>query len=49
MKTTRTRMLIVFAAASVVISFFMHWDWDGFSRGFYDGFHDARPPIHGTR
>jgi hypothetical protein len=26
MKTTRTRMLLVFTVAAVIISFFMHWD-----------------------
>ncbi len=35
MKTTRTRMLIVFLAAAVVISFFMHWE--EVARGFRQG------------
>jgi hypothetical protein len=47
MKTTRTRMLIVFAAAAVVISFFMHWD--DMSQGFHDGYTGVRQPIHGAR
>lgn len=47
MKTTRTRMLIVFAAAAVVISFFMHWD--EMRSGFNDGYNDGRPPTHSGR
>ncbi len=46
MKTTRTRMLIVFAAAAVVISFFMHWD--DLAQGARDGWNDY-PPVEHTR
>jgi hypothetical protein len=37
MKTTRTRMLVVFITAAVIISFFMHWDdvVSGFRSGYY--------------
>jgi hypothetical protein len=38
-------MLIVFAAAAVVISFFMHWE--DMAQGFHDGYNDV--PIHSTR
>ena len=47
MKTTRTRMLIVFAAAAVGISFFMHWD--DVSQGFRDGYYGAQPQVRQTR
>ncbi len=44
MKTTRTRMLIVFASAALIISFFMHWvdvsqGWKDAGRGYNDGIH----------
>ncbi len=47
MKTTRTRMLIIFAAAAVVISFFMHWE--DVRQGFIDGWYEdsSQPPVPG--
>jgi hypothetical protein len=44
MKTTRTRMLIVFTAAAVIISLFMHWK--DLSEGFRDGWNSGG--IHST-
>ena len=40
MKTTRTRMLVVFIAAAIVISFFMHWE--DFAKDFREGWRDAQ-------
>ena len=42
MKTTRTRMLMVFAAAAVIVSFFMHWE--AVSQGARDGWNAAGQP-----
>ena len=36
MKTTRTRMLIVFIAAALIVSMFTNWD--DVERGFKDGY-----------
>ena len=39
MKTIRTRMLIVFTAAAIVISFFMHWK--DIEQGYRDGYYST--------
>ncbi len=40
-------MLIVFTAAAIVISFFMHWD--DFAAGFNDGFNAVPRPAASHR
>ncbi|HET7435286.1 MAG TPA: hypothetical protein VFN10_11310 [Thermoanaerobaculia bacterium] len=42
MTTTRSRMLLVFIAAAVIVSLFM--DWHDFADGFRDGWNDADKP-----
>jgi len=37
MKSVRTRMLIVFTAAAIVVSFFIHWDEDELKKAARDG------------
>ena len=39
MKSVRTRMLIVYTVAAIVVSFFIHWDEmvDGFNAGWKAG------------
>jgi hypothetical protein len=39
MKRRRTRMLIVVITASIIISFFMHWD--ELEKGFRDGLNEG--------
>ncbi|HEY3055776.1 MAG TPA: hypothetical protein VGK31_07590 [Thermoanaerobaculia bacterium] len=45
MKSVRTRMLIVFTAAAIIVSFFIHWD--EMEKGFREG-RDAGA-VHWTR
>ena len=42
MKTTRSRMLLVFLAAAFIVSVFMHWNEFAadVDRGFHDGMED---------
>ena len=47
MKTTRTRMMIIFMTAAVVISFFIRWnDTARQFRDFRDGWNDG---VHAKR
>lgn len=39
MKTTRSRMLIVFTAAAIIISLFT--SWDDVERGWHEGYNDG--------
>jgi hypothetical protein len=39
MKTTRSRMLIVFTAAAIIISLFSNWD--SLARGWQEGYNDG--------
>lgn len=39
MKRRRTRMLIVVITASIIISFFMHWD--ELEKGYRDGWNEG--------
>ena len=40
MRTTRSRMLLVFVAAAFIVSIFMHWD--EVARDFKAGWDDAQ-------
>lgn len=40
MKTIRTRMLVVFTAAAIIISLFTNWEQT--ERGFREGYNDAQ-------
>lgn len=43
MKTTRSRMLLVFVAAALIVSIFT--DWRDLAAGFRDGWNDAGRPV----
>ncbi len=45
MKSVRTRMLVVFTAAAIVVSFFIHWD--EMEKGFREGRDGGA--VHSTR
>ena len=45
MKTIRTRMLVVFTAAAIIISLFTNWE--EMERSFREGYNDAQQ--HRTR
>jgi hypothetical protein len=43
MKTTRSRMLLVFVAAALIVSIFMHWN--EVSRDFKHGWDDGTEAV----
>lgn len=46
MRSVRTRMLVVFIAAAIVVSFFIHWD--EMEKGYRDARRDDGA-LHSTR
>ncbi len=44
MKTIRSRMLLILIAASVIVSFFVHWE--DAAAGFRDGWNESRSTAH---
>jgi hypothetical protein len=47
MKTTRSRMLLVFVAAAIIVTLFMKWETiaPDILKGFRDGYLSAAPEI----
>ncbi|HEX8171111.1 MAG TPA: hypothetical protein VF824_11280 [Thermoanaerobaculia bacterium] len=43
MRTTRSRMLLVFVAAAIIVSIFMNWG--DAAAGFRDGWNDSAAPV----